>query len=97
MLQETGEHDLSQNFSCHREKADATTVATFCLVTLLIAYKNNVGISPLLWETLGGPEVKDKIMRLLCKAHPPYSMTSAVILPGPAATLSLRLTMAFST
>ena len=38
-----------------------------------------------------------KLCRLLCKAHPPYLMTSAGILSGPVALLSLILRMAFST
>ena len=38
-----------------------------------------------------------KICSLLCKAHPPYLMTSAGMLSGPAALLSSWLRMAFST
>ena len=38
-----------------------------------------------------------KLCSLLCKAHPPYLMTSAGMLSGPAAFLSLRLRIAFST
>ena len=41
---------------------ETTTVATFCSVTFLLAYMNNVGTFPLLWATLSGPAVKDKIM-----------------------------------
>ena len=63
VLEKTGEHDFSQNFACYREKGDATTVATFCSVSILLVYKNNVGILPLLWETISGPAVKDKIMQ----------------------------------
>ena len=63
VLEKTGEHDLSQHFACNREKGNATTVATFCSVTLLLVYKNNVGIFPLLWETFSGPAVKDEIMQ----------------------------------
>ena len=63
VLEKTGEHDFSQHFACNREKGNATTVATFCSVTLLLVYKNNVGIFPLLWETFSGPAVKDKIMQ----------------------------------
>ena len=62
-LKKTGEHDLSQHFICHRDKGDATTVAIFCSVTPLHVYKNSVGIFSLLWETLSGPAVKDKIMQ----------------------------------
>ena len=63
MLMKAGEHDLSQHFACHSEKRDATTAATFCSDNLLLAYTNNVGIFPLLWETLSGLAVKDKIMQ----------------------------------
>ena len=63
MLEKTGEHDFSYHFACNRDKGNATTVATFCSVTLLLVYKNNVGIFPLLWETLSGPAVKDEIMQ----------------------------------
>ena len=61
--EKTGEHDFSQHFACYREKGDATTVATFCSVTILLVYKNNVGIFSLLWETFSGSAVKDKIMQ----------------------------------
>ena len=67
VLEMTAEHGLSQHFDCNREKGNATTVATtvatFCSVTHLLVYKNNVGILPLLWETFSGPAVKDKIMQ----------------------------------
>ena len=62
MPQETVEHDFGQHFACHRDKGDATTFATFCSLCLLLVYKNNADIFPLLSETLGGPTVKDKIM-----------------------------------
>ena len=97
VLEKTDEHDFSQHFACYREKGDATTVATFSSVTPLLVCKNNAGIFPLLWETFSGPSVKDKIMRLLCKAHLNDLMTSAGMLSGPAAFLSLRLRMALST
>ena len=51
MLQEEDEHDFGQQFACYREKRDATIVVTFCSVTLLLVYMDNVGIVPLLWET----------------------------------------------
>ena len=35
MFQEIGEHDIGHHFALCREKGDATTVATFCLVTNL--------------------------------------------------------------
>ena len=38
-----------------------------------------------------------KLCSLLCKAHPPYLMTSAGMLTGPAVLLTLRLIIAFST
>ena len=61
--EKTGEHDFSLHFACYRDKGDATTVATFCSVTLLLVHKNNGGIFSLLWETYNGPTVKDKIMQ----------------------------------
>ena len=73
MLQETGEHDFGQHFAFHREKGDATTVATSCSVTLLSVYKNNGGIFSLLWETLGGPSVKHKVVQ------PPMQSTSTIL------------------
>ena len=63
VLKKMGEHDFCQHFACYGENGDATTVATFSSVTLLLAYKNNVGIFPLLRETLSGPAVNDKIMQ----------------------------------
>ena len=63
VLEKKGEYDFSQNFACCREKGDATTFATFCSVTNLHLFKNNVCIFPLLFETFGGPAVKDKIMQ----------------------------------
>ena len=63
VLEKTGEHDFSQHFACYREMGDATTVATFCAVTLLLVCKNNVGIFQLMWERFSGPAVKDKIMQ----------------------------------
>ena len=89
MLDKTGEHYFSQHFACFREKGDVTTVATFCSVTHLLVYKNNVGIFPLLWETFSGPSVKDKIMQP--SVHPPNLMTSAGMMSGLSALLSLRL------
>ena len=38
-----------------------------------------------------------KLCSLLCKAQPPYLMTSAGMLSEPAVLLSLRLRMAFTT
>ena len=46
---------------------------------------------------LADQQSRIKLCSLLCKAHPPYLMTSAGMLSGPAALLSLRLRMAFST
>ena len=64
VLVKTGEHDLRQHIVCYREKRDDRTVATFCSVTLLLAYKNNVGILSFMWETLSGPSVMDNVMQL---------------------------------
>ena len=97
VLEKNGEREFSQHFACFRGKGDVTTVAIFCSVTLLLVCKNNVGIFPLLWETLSGPAVKDKIMQPSVKTHPPYLMISAGMLSGPAVLLFLRLRMAFST
>ena len=63
MLQETCEQKVGQHYACHRENGDATTVATFCSVTLLLVYKNNFGIFPLLPESHGVPAVKGKILQ----------------------------------
>ena len=41
------------------------TVATFCSVTHLLLYKDNVKMFPLLWVTLGGLAFRDKIAQLL--------------------------------
>ena len=46
---------------------------------------------------LADQQSRIKLCSLLCKAHPPFLMTSAGMLSGPAALLSLRLRMAFST
>ena len=63
VLEKTHEQNFGQHFASYREKGDAMTVAAFCSVTLLFVYNNNVGIFPLLLETLSGPAVKDKIMQ----------------------------------
>ena len=87
---ETSEHDISQRIACYREKGHAT----FCSITLLLVYRNNVDIFPLLRETLSAPAVK--LCCLLCKSHHPYLMTSAGMLSGPAVFLSLRMRMALA-
>ena len=46
---------------------------------------------------LADQQSRIKLCSLLCKGHPPYLMTSAGMLSGPAALLSLRLSMTFST
>ena len=46
---------------------------------------------------LADQQSRIKLCSLLCKEHPPYLMTSAGMLSGPDALLSLRLRMAFST
>ena len=63
VLEKTGERDFSQHFACYREKGNAMTVVTFYSVTILLVYKNNVGIFQLLWETHSGPAAKDEIMQ----------------------------------
>ena len=45
------------------ERREMPRLATFCLVNLLLVYKDNVGIFPLLGKTLSGPTLKDKIMQ----------------------------------
>ena len=60
---EDGEHDFILHFACYREKGDATTVATFCSVTLLLVCKNDVGIFSLLREALSGSAVRKKMMQ----------------------------------
>ena len=49
------------------------------------------------WRHLADQQSRLKLCSLLCKAHPPYLMTSAGMLPGQADLLSLRLRIAFST
>ena len=46
---------------------------------------------------MAGQQSMIKLCSLLCRAHPPYLMTSAGMLSGQAALLSTRLRMAFST
>ena len=79
------------------ERRDTTTVATFCLVTLLLVYKNNVGIFHCCGRHLADQQSRIKLRSLLCKAQPPFLMTSTGMLSGPAVLLSLRLRMAFTT
>ena len=62
VLEKKGEHDISKQFACSRDNGNATTVAIFCSVTILLVHKNNVGIFPFMWKTFSGPAVKDKIM-----------------------------------
>ena len=97
VLEMTGEHDFSHHLACYREKGDATTVVTFCSAIRLLAYKNNVGIFPCCGRHLADQQVRIKLCSLLRKIHPPYLMTSAGILLGPAVLLSLRLRLAVST
>ena len=64
----------------------------FCLCTrIMLAFFHCSG------RHLADQQSRIKLCSLLCRAHPPYLMTSAGMLPGPAALLSLRLRMAFST
>ena len=62
MLQETGEHDLWSAHCLSQREVDATSAAKICSVNLLLVYKNNFGIYPLLRETCGGPTDKDDFM-----------------------------------
>ena len=64
----------------------------FCLCTrIMLAFFHCCG------RHLADQQSRIKLCSLLCKAHPPYLMTSAGMLSGQAALLSLRLRMAFST
>ena len=49
------------------------------------------------WRHLADQQSRMKLCSLLCKAQPPYLMTSGGMLSGPAALLSLSLIMALST
>ena len=64
----------------------------FCLYTrIMLAFFHCCG------RHLADQQSRIKLCSLLCKAHPPYLMTLAGMLSGPAVLLSLRLRMAFST
>ena len=64
----------------------------FCLhERIMLAFLHSCG------RHLADQQSRIKLCSLLCKVHPPYLMTSAWMLSGPAALLSLRLRMAFST
>ena len=66
--------------------------STFCLCTrIMLAFFHCCG------RHLEDKQSRIKLCSLLCKAHPPYLMTSAGMLSGPAALLSLRQRMAYST
>ena len=66
--------------------------SAFCLYTrIMLASFHCCG------SHLADQQSRIKLCSLLCKAHPPYLMASAGMLSGPAALLSLRLRMAFST
>ena len=63
----------------------------FCLHTrIILAFFHCCG------RHLADQQSRIKLCSLLCKAQPPYLMTSGGMLSGPAALLSLRLRMAFS-
>ena len=94
MLEKTDEHCFSQHVASYREKGDATTVVTYCSVTILLVYMNNVGIFQLLWVTLFDQPSRIKLCSILFREHPPYLITSAELLSGPAVLLSLRQRMA---
>ena len=94
VLEMTGVHGFSQHVASHREKGDVTTVATYCSVTILLVYMNNVGIFQLLLVKLFDQQSRIKSCSLLLREHPPCLITSAELLSGPAVLLSLRQRMA---
>ena len=64
----------------------------FCLYTrIMLAFFHCCG------RHLADQQQRKELCSFRCKAHPPYLNTSAGILSGPAALLSLRLRIAFST
>ena len=64
----------------------------FCLYTrIMLAFFHCCG------RHLADQHSRIKLCSLMCKAHPPYSMTSAGMLSGQAVLLSLRLSMAYYT
>ena len=64
----------------------------FCLCTrIMLAFFHCCG------RHLADQQSRMKLCSPLCKAQPPYLMTSGGMLSGPAALLSLRQRMAFST
>ena len=66
--------------------------STFCLCTrIMLASFHCCG------KHLADQQSRMKLCNLLCKAQPPYLMTSGGVLSGPAASLSLSLRMALST
>ena len=69
-----------------------STRSPFCLYTrIMLAFFHCCE------RHLADQQSRIKLCSFLCKAHPPYLMTSAGMLSGPAALLYLRLRMAFST
>ena len=64
----------------------------FCLCTrIMLAFFHCCG------RQLADQQSRMKLCSLLCKAQPPYVMTSEGMLSGPAALLSLSQIMALST
>ena len=64
----------------------------FCLNTgIILVFFHFCG------RQLADQQSRIKLCSLLCKAHPPYLITMAGMLSGPAASSSLRLRMVFST
>ena len=96
VLEKTGERDFSQHIACYRENGMPQLLphsarSPCCLHTrIMLAFFHFCG------RHLADQQSRIKLCSLLCKAHPPYLMTSAGILSEPAALLSLSLRMAFS-
>ena len=64
----------------------------FCLYTrIMLAFFHCCG------KNLADQQSRIKLCSLLCKAHPPYLITTAGMLSGPTALLSLRLRIALCT
>ena len=69
-----------------------SALSPFCLYTrIMLAFFHCCG------RHLADQQSRIKLCSLQCKAQPPYLMTSGGMLSGPAALLSLRHRMAFST
>ena len=62
VLKETGEHDFGQHIASYKREGRCHDCCHILLSHPFTCMQNNVGIFPLLRETLSGPAVKDKIM-----------------------------------